>query len=616
MDSTTTIDQLIDDAEVFIPTLLKVVAKSGTVVPLIPFETQRKVVESVKRQDAMGKPVRTIVLKCRQFGGTTIGEAITYHRTVKQPYQHSVCIADDETTSNLMLNMGHTFTREWRRSWERYQEDPDNNPPVPPPPLVKASNARRLIFADPDRSKEKGDRGLNSDILIQLGSDAKAGRGQMIRHLHASELPYWPVEAGKIMSGLLKCVPSLPGTTVILESTANGMGGYFYDTWMDAKSGRNDFDPIFVPWFDVKEYRYPAGVADLGRLDDYEQGLIRDYGLDLAQIAWYRWALINQCDNDPDELHKDYPSTEAEAFVSSGTCPFNARILKEFYVRHAQQPISQGSFDPNGTFDEHPNGTVKVWEWPVPGQEYVIGEDPARGVSKSKRHDYCSAKVWRVHPMNEVATWHGYVTYPEFAVELAFFGYLYNEAWIFGETNWGGISVLNKLADMMYPHIMYRDQWVGRHHSEDYANLGWSTTTRTKPGMVGDFATLIKEQEVGLPDRDTLIEMMEYEQVGAGKYQARKGGHDDRVIASMIAYQAALRRARTVAGPTEAQLERKVREEMFRKCGAQAEEIHRMNLELLKPAHKQDVRVIAAVYGRRSAERMFAGRRKRRRMTV
>ena len=44
---------------------------------------------------------------------------------------------------------------------------------------------------------------------------------------------------------LLQCVPDTLNSCVILESTANGVGGYFYDMWQKATRGENDFIPLF-----------------------------------------------------------------------------------------------------------------------------------------------------------------------------------------------------------------------------------------------------------------------------------------------------------------------------------------------------------------------------------
>ena len=47
-------------------------------------------------------------------------------------------------------------------------------------------------------------------------------------------------------------------TEIILESTANGVGNYFYQQWRQAEAGMSPFQAIFVPWYWQDEYRKPA----------------------------------------------------------------------------------------------------------------------------------------------------------------------------------------------------------------------------------------------------------------------------------------------------------------------------------------------------------------------
>ena len=63
------------------------------------------------------------------------------------------------------------------------------------------------------------------------------------------------------------------GTEVILESTANGMGNLFHETWRGAEDGENDYIAIFVPWYWQDEYRktpprdfVPSEVASAARV--------------------------------------------------------------------------------------------------------------------------------------------------------------------------------------------------------------------------------------------------------------------------------------------------------------------------------------------------------------
>ena len=44
-------------------------------------------------------------------------------------------------------------------------------------------------------------------------------------------------------------IPEEPYTLIGRETTANGIGDYFYEQWEKAKAGKTVFENIFVPWY-------------------------------------------------------------------------------------------------------------------------------------------------------------------------------------------------------------------------------------------------------------------------------------------------------------------------------------------------------------------------------
>jgi hypothetical protein len=65
---------------------------------------------------------------------------------------------------------------------------------------------------------------------------------------HGSEVAFWP-NAKTHFAGVVQAIPDLPGTEIVLESTANGLGGEFHERWQQAESGQGDYEAIFIPWF-------------------------------------------------------------------------------------------------------------------------------------------------------------------------------------------------------------------------------------------------------------------------------------------------------------------------------------------------------------------------------
>ena len=117
------------------------------------------------------------------------------------------------------------------------------NCPAPVCPQIGRSNAKELAFSLLDSGYKVGTAGTEG-----------VGRSDTIQYFHGSEVAFWK-NADSHISGVLQAVPDEPGTEIILESTANGLGGLFYSMCKAAERGDSDYILIFLPWFWHGEYR-------------------------------------------------------------------------------------------------------------------------------------------------------------------------------------------------------------------------------------------------------------------------------------------------------------------------------------------------------------------------
>ncbi|MFW5910510.1 MAG: hypothetical protein ACOCUJ_01560 [Thiohalospira sp.] len=124
------------------------------------------------------------------------------------------------------------------------------------------------------------------------------------------------------MAGLGQAIPSgeaAEGTEIILESTANGVGELFHQTWQAAERGTSEYRPIFVPWYWQEEYRLepPAGWEP----DEDEAAYAEAYGLDAAQLYWRRRKIEDELSGELWLFRQEYPATPVEAFQSPHSHP-------------------------------------------------------------------------------------------------------------------------------------------------------------------------------------------------------------------------------------------------------------------------------------------------------
>ena len=266
---------------------LKIRTKTGSVEPLIFNRAQAYIHQRLESQKAATGKVRALILKGRQQGVSTYVGGRYYHRcTHTMGARVFILTHEDAATQNLFEMV------------ERYH---DHCPDIVKP-TTGAANAKELNF---DR--------LDSGYKVGTAGTKGVGRSSTIQLFHGSEVAFWP-HAETHAAGILQAIPDAPGTEIIEESTANGLGNYFHQQWRDAEAGASEFESIFVPWFWQAEYRSLV-LPDFHR-DEEEDELARIYGLDDAQLSWRRKKLAEL--KDPVLFRQEYPNTAAEAFQLTG----------------------------------------------------------------------------------------------------------------------------------------------------------------------------------------------------------------------------------------------------------------------------------------------------------
>lgn len=290
-DALAKIQRFREDFPLYAQACLKILDKEGKLIPFV-FNTPQQILhEAVEKQKAEKGWVRVLVLKARKQGVSTYVQGRNYHRTTLWKHQHSYILTHEQPATEVIFEIV-----------ERYQR---SNPLAP---IVGTSNAKELSFAK-----------LESSYTVATAGTKAGGRGGTPRFFHGSEVAFWP-NAKDHFKGSVNAVPDAPGTEIILESTANGTAGEFYDRWQDAIAGRGDFIGVFIPWFASPEYsREPDEFFELnaesedGELSEVE--VAEMFGLSMAQMCWRRAKILAV--GGANAFRQEYPATAEEAFVSA-----------------------------------------------------------------------------------------------------------------------------------------------------------------------------------------------------------------------------------------------------------------------------------------------------------
>ena len=260
--------------------------------PLILNEAQLYIHKCLEKQIVDTGKVRAIILKGRQQGASTYVGGRFIHKTTHNKGVRAFILTHDGESTNALFEMT-----------DRYYE---NLPKFVKPETSKA-NAKELQFA-----------ALDSGYKIGTAGNKAVGRGQTLQYFHGSEVAFW-MNASEHTKGIMQAVPDAPGTEVIWESTANGVGNFFHEQWKLAEKGLSEFQAIFVPWFWQSEYRKEL-PEDFKTKDD-EDKLKSVYGIDNNQVFWRRMKVAELTTDGVDgskAFKQEYPMNAAEAFQVSG----------------------------------------------------------------------------------------------------------------------------------------------------------------------------------------------------------------------------------------------------------------------------------------------------------
>lgn len=465
-------------------------------------------------------PIRLVILKSRQEGISTLTEALILHDSATKQYRKSQIISHDPKSTKALFEMSKFFY--------------DNLDPAIKP-LQRYNNTKTLVFENPDEKSRGRIPGLCSSIQVSTAAKTEA-RGETIQNLHGSEVAFW-LNAEKLMLALLQQIPEEPDTMVILESTANGVGGYFYDTYWKAKAGLNGFKAIFLPWHEFPEYtrKLEPGFS----MTQVERDLKKAFNLTDEQVNWRRFTIANKCGGDENKFKQEYPMTDVEAFIVSGTPKFNQANLKVYYDNR-RPPIAVGSLvsqdDPKSvmkpTLQEHEKGLLKIWKYPNLRHSYVIGADTAKGTETS---DNASAFVIDQHTAEVVAELTGKIDPTRFGWDLARLGYYYRMAFVIVEVNKDGITTNKTLYEEAKYKRVYKRKQLDNIHEKTQEALGFHTNETTRPIILNNLADWINIGEMGLWSEEAIMECMTFVLNDVGRPEAQEGCHDDRVMALAIA---------------------------------------------------------------------------------
>lgn len=535
---------------------------------------QRRFVERLEQLRLADKPIRLILLKARQWGGSTTSQIyMAWLQLCHKVGLNSLIIAHQTSGSDEIRDMFNRMLDSYPVGM-LYRMGAAYNPAEPKLVGVGMSG---LIHSVPQR---------NCKIKIGTAKNPDSCRGGDYNLVHCSEVGVWEATEKKTPEQIVRSACSgvlyKPYTMIVYESTANGTGNFFELEYSAAKKGESQFESMFVSWFDIDQYSlefeseqkriefalglWNGRLRDSASSDREEPGKylywLWEIGATLEAINWY---VIERAKyHDHGDIASEYPSDDIEAFVHSGARVFDKYNVDKLrksckppkYIGdvYADKDTGKNAFR-NIRFAKDAQGELWIWSMPEIDPDEIVTDRYLAVVDiggRSNKADWSVITVFDRLFMAEggkpvvVAQWYGHIDIDLLAWKAGQIAAFYDDALLVIESNTlethdkerqvdGDQSqfVLNQLGGV-YPNLYARSSPEDSIIEGKPVKYGFHTNINTKPMIISTLVKVVRESSYIERDSRCLDEYITYEKKQNGSFGAIKGKHDDLLMTRAI----------------------------------------------------------------------------------
>ena len=436
----------------FIEEYCKIVSLDHGLIPFKLYECQREKVKIIHENR------KVILMEGRQQGKTTTSAAYILWYTIFQESKTVAILANKATAAREVLH--------------RYQLMYENLPHWLQQGVI---------------TWNKGDIELENKSLVFTAATTASGiRGKSVNMLYVDETAIIPnTVAEDFFTSVYPTISAGETTKILLSSTPLGYN-HFWKFWNDAENKRNDFIPLFIPYWKIP-----------GRDEAWAETQRRQLG----ELKFNQEVLCK--------------------FLGSSLTLINADYI-------AKMSIGQMAYSKDG---------LDIYEKPKKGHTYVIVADTAKGVGG----DYSAFTIIDITevPYRLIGKYRNNIISPLLYPNVIFeVGKQYNYAYVLVEVN----------SSEQVPHILYQEleyenilfvnrttgsQVVSGGFGGGKTQLGVNTDKKVKRIGCHNFKSLVEENKLIIEDADTISEISTFIEA-KGTYMADDGYHDDLVMSLVL----------------------------------------------------------------------------------
>jgi hypothetical protein len=451
-----------NDVKYFIRNYIKVEHQLLGLVNFDLFPFQERIIDELESNRF------NFLRKFRQAGCTTIGCAYIMHMAVFQKNKTITILSIGDTESIEILS--------------RIKIMYDELPPWMQPKIIRGGDNKHTlelsngckIKARP--AKKTSGRSLASYFLM-------IDEAAFIEHIDDIWAAVYPIIS--------------TGGRVFVLSTVNGMGNWYFNTYQEAKAGRNEFNLTEIDWWEHPQYKYNEKYEWLYehiREKDKKYDVRRFEEITKKNIGLKRWR---------QEYEKE--------FLGTGSTYIDGESLQFLHENISHK------------YDTKYQGRMRVWKYPEPYFDYIMGVDTALG----RELDYSSFIILNAYNGEQVAEFYSNKTsIDEFAQIIATEAMMYNVCKVIPERNGIGANLVNELFERQE----YENLWL-----DDRGDFGINITSTNNEVMLAEMEEALRNRKITINSERLVKELLSFEINKNGKVEATKGHHDDLIAALKLA---------------------------------------------------------------------------------
>ena len=460
----------------------------GDDTPFTLNRPQRRLVECFERARLAGRPIRVVVLKARQWGGSTVTQIyMAWLQLMHRKGLNSLIVGHVKTASaevsSMFDKMAQRYPTRLMECASLYDDDSHqaastDTAPLPVFALEGETDAPNI----PQKKGGKivGDRNTrllryiplrNCKIKIGSAETPNSARGGDSALVHCTEVAFWRKTDNKTPEDIIRSAcagaPYQPMTMIVYESTANGTGNFFQREYDAARRGESQFEALFVAWWQIEQYALPLtnptafatalwqhrqSTAVSSQREEPGQYLWRlwEMGATLEAINWY--VCERRKYNDHGDMAAEFPSDDIEAFQNSGAHVFDPYRISELRAtcrppRRQCDIAGKGAKGAAAMLDiKLTDGGGQLWVWAEPEHfddarvtdRYMVVVDIGGRSAKADWSVVCVIdRYWMMDggKPEVVAQWYGHIDMDLLAWKAAQIARYYDDALLIIESN-------------------------------------------------------------------------------------------------------------------------------------------------------------------------------------